>query len=214
MSTFKKAKVAMLPTEQKTNGIICKDITGQDRMINIKSDGVMEHEDYVGHHLYIISDDEIKEGDWCYNPASKSIFKTDSRAPHWFSECRKIIATTNNSLTEDRQKTAFVVTGHPLPQPSQQFIQKFVKEYNKGDVITDVLVEYEQKSKGFINALKGNYNYENILKINLKDNTITIKKVKNSWNREEVIKLLRDAHLDIVDGNYSKGLNKWIEENL
>jgi hypothetical protein len=204
MSTFKKAKVVMLPTDQKTN------------IINTNQGLLYNSNDYIGinHHLYIISDDEIKKEDWVINSWKEIHQITKNDGKEYIKTCKKIIATTNNSLTEDRQKAAFVVTGHPLPQPSQQFIQKFVEEYNHGNIITDVLVEYEQKSKGFVNALKGKYNYENIIKVNPKDNTITIKKVKDSWNREEVIKLLRDAHLDIVDGNYSKGLNKWIEENL
>ena len=32
----------------------------------------------------------------------------------------------------------------PLPQPSQQFIEKYIEEYNKGQQITECLVEYEE----------------------------------------------------------------------
>ena len=44
---------------------------------------------------------------------------------------KKIIATTTDSSLV-------------LPQPSKQFIQKYVEEYNKGREIKEVLVEYEE----------------------------------------------------------------------
>ena len=58
------------------------------------------------------------------------------------------------------------------------------------------------------------------LKINPKDNTITIKKVKDSWNREEVVQLLIDCCAEIssihgkLKGKEPADLYKWIEENL
>lgn len=176
MSTFKKCKVVMLPTNQKTNGMICKDITGQDKIIAIKTKYLMEHEDYIGHHLYIISDDEIKEGDWfvrnneihqCYKIYNDEIeFKTSKNSVYcgtntlWNKNyCKKIIATTDTSLGNyiwkqtnkkskpynvqqniETTKKVFI----PLPQPSQQFIQKYIEEYNKGQQITECLVEYEE----------------------------------------------------------------------
>ena len=128
--SFINANVVMLPTNQKTDGMICKDITGQDKIIAIKTKYLMAHEDYVGHHLYIISDDEIKEGDWFYNIHSKIV----GRAKFNFGKdelAKKIIATTDSSLNNLPEKPNFnsymsFSLGNPLPQPSQQFIQKFV----------------------------------------------------------------------------------------
>ena len=71
-----------------------------------------------------------------------------------------------------------------LPQPSQQFIQKYIEEYNKDNIITDVLVEYEYLLND--NTVIPYWN----LKVNPKDNTITIRKVKENYTKEEVIKLL------------------------
>ena len=56
-----------------------------------------------------------------------------------------------------------------------------------------------------------------------KDNTTTIKKVKNSWTRKEVeeFRTLADSIIlsasDVLDENYDEEYNnyfKWIEENL
>ena len=206
MSTFKKAKVVMLPTNQKTNRMICKDITGQDKIIAIKTKYLMAHEDYIGHHLYIISDDEIKEGDWflsdsrgtkqeppkyrveqCIKVENGWIFghiegMEVGHNPDW---SKQIIATTEASL--EIVSKGINPVYEQLPQPSQQFIE----EYNKGNVITDVLVEYEliSNEEYFGNTINPDDDvpyFDERLKINSKDNTITIKKVKDSYSREEV----------------------------
>lgn len=47
-------------------------------------------------HLYILSSEEIKEGDWYINLRNNSIYQ----ATDWIyvSTCKKIIATTNSKL--------------------------------------------------------------------------------------------------------------------
>ena len=68
------------------------------------------------------------------------------------------------------------------------------------------MVEYNHlQSSGGLN--------EEWLKVNSSDNTITIRKMKDSWSREEVVSLFREAI------NYGKDYNgnlseKWIEENI
>ena len=54
------------------------------------------------------------------------------------------------------------------------------------------------------------------LKINPKDNTITIKPIKDSWNREEVVSLIKDYRNQLVPVNslLIEETNKWIEQNL
>jgi len=52
------------------------------------------------------------------------------------------------------------------------------------------------------------------LKINSKDNTITIKKVKDCWNREEVIKLIEKCVYKKQSAWKVGELDKFIEENL
>jgi hypothetical protein len=57
------------------------------------------------------------------------------------------------------------------------------------------------------------------LKVNPKDNTITIKKVKDTWDREEVINLVyklwnAEIYTDNTTTWEQEDLDKWIEENL
>ena len=229
----------MLPTNQKTN------------IINTNQGLLYNSNDYIGinQHLYIISDDEIKEGDWVYENNLNTetniyqVYKRNNklgifRFRNVFvelskSNCKKIIATTDTSLIEESRLMRECYS-LKIGQPSQQFIQKYIEEYNKGNVITDVLVEYEniyidafdtviiQHEKDTDSYLKQCKFISSNLKINPKDNTITIKKVKDSYTREEVIELCKQA---FIDGTYSGGFGpnektinneteKWIEENL
>ena len=179
------------------------------------SKGIVKTKNKNG-HLYALSNDEIKLFDWVYNNKENIVEQINSKTQLIFvleenkenQTFKKIIATTDKTLSQTSRTE--------IPQPSQQFIQKFVEEYNKGNVITDVLVEYE-----YLLDDNGVIPYWN-LKVNPKDNTITIKKVKNSYSREEVIELCKQA---FIDGTYAGGFGpnektinseteKWVEENL
>ena len=174
MSTFKKAKVTMLPTTRKAKSITSR---------------VDCYGDFSGYYYK----EELDGRDtkcFCLNIV--------------LSE--KIIATTDISLVKE----------YNLPQPSQQFIQKYIEEYNKGNIITDVLVEYE-----YLLDDRAVLPYWN-LKVNTKDNTITIKKLKETYNKEELCQILEKytsflwsevgIHYPISLGNDAK--DKFINSEL
>ena len=200
MSTFKKAKVVMLPTNQQTKYLmVYSDVEktkGKLILNGLKNDEYKEYQ-----HLYIISDDEIKLFDCVYNNKENIVEQINSKTQLIFvleenkenKTFKKIIATTDTSLKLYESEVLASSSGFSLkteniylPQPSEQFIQKYIEEYNKGNVITDVLVEYGIIYEGRSYDL---YN-PNKLKINPKDNTITIKKIKDSYSREEVDRML------------------------
>ncbi len=164
-------------------------------------------------HLYFLSDEEIKEGDWKYSYTDKKVSKQDGGFT--YEGDKKIIATTDSSLT--KLKTSEYHTGYCiyLPQPSTAFLEVFVTEYNKGNQIKEVLVEYEgvcsncgeYHKESILCSYQGEYASQIApfrLKVNSKDNTITIKKVKDSWNREELESLLVSHYIEIGS---SKGCN-------
>lgn len=186
---------------------------------------------YLNNFIYILSNDEIKEGDWYINtfatcdviPQTHSNIKQllNHKKDYRFKECKKIIATTDtslkyyidgkgNKLPYELTKSGYIEF---LPQPSQQFIEKYIESYNKGDIITNVLVEYENKFDGkeYVDDQDayGYDKFKQVLKVNPKDNTITIKKLKDSWNRKEVINLL-----DLILFEKDLNFDKWIEKNL
>ena len=222
MSTFKKAKIIMLPTNQKTKYLmVYSDVEktkGKLILNGLKNDEYKEYQ-----NIYIISDDKIKGSDYCYSYKTNKIVKStcdvSREANKNIGFWKKVIATTDTSLYIHQKETISLPERvFYLPQPSQQFIQKFVEEYNRGNIITDVLVEYEliSNEEYFGNTVNPDDDvpyFDERLKINHKYNTITIKKVKDSWNREEVENLIYTAMKDRCYTTIAEW-KKWIEENL
>jgi hypothetical protein len=162
MNQFKKAQVIMLPIEDNSNTNI--QLFGRTlEYHNILK--FINKDFYKSQHLYIISDDEIKEGDW--------------------------FIMNNCIVRQCKERT--------------------------NTVITDILVEYEDYEQswlfiGYKEDGSSKHSIINRLKVNPKDNTITIKKLKDSWNREEVITLIYKHTEDMFSQRIE--LDKWIEENL
>ena len=228
-----KRQVVMLPTKEKADGVTVIDSfrTIKPNMFIIHNN-LYQHEDYKAYHIYILSDEEIKEGDWvlCSNGNIKQITK-DNTNDKFIENWKKIIATTSlldRNYNLDRQ----------LPQPSQDFIKVFVEEYNKGNVIEWVDVEYEKVCANcnkylsahrfgvcpnklhldkttLVDTYEESVNADYALKIDPKDNTISIRKIKDSWNREEVIEIINTISEKIdFESATQKTIDKWIEENL
>lgn len=217
---FKKEKVVMLPTNEKAENCL---VQYYNRKISFNKELLTESyrkaAQVICYHLYVISNGEKpKIGDWYYIYVPSVHSKNDPNCiaqltkedvdsglyEKYKDSIKKIIATTDSSLTKVVINGDYPVDGIPLPKPSQSFIEKYIECYNKGEIIDDVLVEYTYDNP------EPNRNVL-CLKINSKDNTITIKKIKNSWNREEVVNLLQQFN------NEKPGVfdcSKWIKENL
>ena len=211
MEQFKRAKVVMLPTNE-AKGDFSKeriypcllkyswmfDKEGKGKLIftdsNIRTPTQLQH-------LYIISDDEIKDDYYIIDNIPELLKNNGLKFID--GNCKKVIATTDTSLYTHQKETPYLPERvFYLPQPSQQFIQKYIEEYNKGNVITDVLVEYEniyidafntviiQHEKDTDSYLKQCKFISSNLKINPKDNTITIKKLKEVYTKEELCQVL------------------------
>jgi len=228
----------MLPTNQKAH--IFMNAVNKKLLLDMESElhRVLPSGKYQ--HLYFLSNNEIKEGDWVYSNCKHTSLEKDnyrvfkctrigntgivfgeigdtlvsSDSINW---CKKIIATTDTSLQYAVDKSPYPMEVYGLPTPSQSFIEKYIKEYNNNTPITDVLVEYilEHDLRTSIKSEE----FKEVPKIN-KDNTITIKKVKNSWSREEVVEKLIECCAEISStngtliGKSPAELYKWIETNL
>ena len=247
MNQFKRAKVVMLPTIQKPvkGTLLFRNAFGDKSLWQYKETYTYtcgtevyrtlggSFEDWsVGmkpHHLYFTSNDKIEDNDWVidkYNQIWQYLkgslighdihgikrFSTDNMEGH---ECKKIISSTDLSLK--------------LPSPSEEFIQRYVESYKK-EIITDVLVEYETIVTGQCDCMCHkpglvvmhvmaccHPKHKEVVKVDLKNNTISTKKLKNSWNREEVLFLISKYHIAIcVDKTHVNpgDITKWFEENL
>jgi hypothetical protein len=234
MNQFKRAKVIMLPTKAKETDkvIIYKPITDvfgvslYNQLLLISTNPtyirnvVLQNQKVLAtnskssvefYSLYIISDDNIEKADWYINLLTKEIKKYNYN----FTDLRgnkKIIAAIDTTISPNSLQAI-------VPKPSQQFIEKYIESYNKGEIITDVLIEYinEYSDDNSFSITNNPIKVNQILKVNPKDNTITIKKLKDSWNREEVIslihKVLKIPYFDWTEEDGSD-IDKWIEDNL
>ena len=211
---YQEAEVVMLATDKRTRIDKIRNSLRYSIYL-IPSNAFSEFQ-----HLYIISNEEIKEGDWYIDDINTIRQSITSDKDYWAvrQDYKKIIATTNTSLyvpiTQDKPFDE-------LPQPSDSFIKKYIEEYNKGDVITNVLVEYEIGK-----SYSGNSGLEikQWLKVD-SNNTITIKRLEPElYTREEVKILLQKSLLfAFKEGNNHVGSNlpflrttmdNWIKQNL
>lgn len=229
---FKECRVVMLPTNEKSQIVILSDTlcyNGSKYLFNSK--------EYQLQHLYIISDEWIVGGDWCINDHIDTLYQVSNSGS--YGNWNKVIASTDPSLKieeiVDGGKWSKLNIGQPvkqykfLPQISKSFVEECIERYNAGDPLYEVMVEYE----GFI-CKNGHYmgfqttctyphceeyNYPQ-LKIS-SDNTITpeeiatvhSKKIKTSWNREEVIDLIKRNTERLTNSWISSDID-WIDENL
>lgn len=160
---------------------------------------------YEAQHLLIISDEEITHNDWVLLPNNEIHKMSPTDMIHYLASqskaTKKIIATTDTSLG--------------LPQPSQQFIEKYIEEYNKGNQIEEIFIEYIQELSI---DLDGQLIEEAYLKVNF-DNTISIRS-KINWSVEEVEEILRKCAFHFINNppsnseNILQVSNQWIKENL
>lgn len=244
---FKKCKVIMLSADVKSDTPLGFQThgCGQDLVIGKTSRKGYGQGDsfnpYYPQHLYILSDDEIKENNWCIEQETNSLFQAQEfttsglvrskKNTYILKDCKKVIATTDTSLLicngvirEGESCNKNNNCKYPnckIPKIPKEFIYHFIEEYNKSNIVTDVMVEYETKQHFELDKTKrkdplNGVWYENSLKINPKDNTITILKVKNSWSRDEVLHLLNELwfNKDNIKRRYSEDFDKWISENL
>lgn len=171
-------------------------------------------------HLYITSDEEIKEGDWIFDNYAKinlvyQVRKCDLDSSH--NRCdnwEKIIATTDTLLIKG-ENVGDNSWYNPMPTLSQSFINTFISEYNKGNVISKVNVEYEQYDfDEEWSDISGAYPTWKE-RVKLTNNTINIQSIKDCWTREEVIELFHSYFHSQGQGEYATmGGEQWLNNNL
>jgi hypothetical protein len=248
MNQFKRAQIVILPHNNiNTKITLYKDNSGKPLELSLNtdklalhtnqhlyviSDDEMSENDFIltFTHAYRYIIDQIKEihkgtyvsirNELLLKESIKGkIISTTDTSLRICSPCIQCDGTgeTVHSQTYNRQRKCDLCSQlkYPntkaLPQPSQQFIEKYIEEYHKGKTITDVLVEYASIGPGF------HAWYD--VKINSKDNTITIKKLKDSWNKEEVIEQMWLAYkaantLFEDESPLRLEFDNWIDKNL
>lgn len=218
-----KAKVLMLPTEKQANSIIM--LAGK----LVYTNRYPSEYGLLSHQLYFTTDDEIKEGDWVYGYSNtvnlNDVFRVskvdrdgniyDGIVAYPKHYCKKIVATTDSSLTIQYQTSQGNLYNEPLPQPSQAF----VKKYCELGGIDEVMIDYTRDEKSMLNNIRTKGEESDWYIKTDSYNTITIHSVKDSWSREEVEKLTEDAFYEGINtansyGDMIESYLHWIKQNL
>lgn len=223
---YKKCKVVMLPAEKATKGglFVYKENVSFDNGVKAnKGDlGIYAFEcvstHYQPQHLYILSDEPIKEDD-------QFIWKDRVYQFDWDRGYGIQTKTEETVIFNDEKFTGPVIVNHSnvvgkivattdpelinLPRPSDAFL----KAYCEKGGIDEVLVEYERVKKTGPLGL----DYFDPMDFKLKvspDNTITVK--EKLYSAQEVAELIISSFGELAGGmGYShEKLDKWIEENL
>jgi len=216
----KTVKVVMLPTEKAPDKddiilIDFKDNTNpllayaseHAKDISIETQGNINHQ-----HLYLISDDEIKEGDWVIENSNiivkvvslfedNCLVKNNTAYNTNLKLCKKIVATTDNSIN----------VNYPIAEIPESFIQAYIESYNNGKPITEVDLEYKLDNYN----LKGNKRI--ITPKTRPDNTVIVHQSK-MYSKKEVEKLCEKAFRAGREAQSNLNANRcpsaWIEDNL
>lgn len=206
----KTFKVVMLPTEKAKNSILLnnsnkltyfKNYLTQDYLKNVLNSN--------SNHLYITSDEEIKEGDWLFFWNNKELdsYKPEQYQPnkgHVLNNgVRKIVATTDKSLNviqEDKDPRDW-----GYPQLPESFIQAYIKAYNEGKPITEVDLEMDNT---WGTVTKDDWRIKT-----RPDNTVIVHQSK-MYSRDEVIRLLDKAVDETDEIGQWRDRDKWIQDNL
>ncbi len=221
--------IVMLPTDKKEvnkGDLFLLDTSHLDggKQLGIASEFANElREEYktqniiIPQHLYILSNDEIKEGDWMYNKMDTSIMKyikvgIENENPNTYGY-QKIIATTDKSLKGYNPGLGNLVDWYDeFPSILESFIKTYIKAYNEGNPITEVQLEWEMINK--LSSIR-----KDNLKLKIReDNTAIIHQAK-LYTRENVINIVKlfNSHtlkLQQLKIANSFDVNSWIEENL
>ena len=210
----KKARVLLLPVgdwymdKLHDNVVLAKYVTdsgvGPDSGWTNKEIGTSFPVEYQDHHLYFVTDDEIKEGDRYINLDDKTRYwKAGEQCPVRIANdapsCKKIVATTNLNLINIQYKKINDKDGlhlatipkdrnqKLLPKPSQEFINIYCEKYFN---INEVLIELHRKPV-MLSKHQSKIEYSTEIKVN-QNNEITIHLIKESYTREEHINALWD----------------------
>mgnify|MGYP001248368561 CR=1 FL=1 len=200
---YKQCEVVMLPTNDQTqiakahksNYLIYADKPMSDTQNNRAG--------YTNQHLYILSSEEIKEGDWymyCHFGEwiisnSKETLKNKTNTLENLNKdnyFKKVIATTDSSLVlkENISKSTEECWKYDsLPKPSDDFISKYVKKEGKG--FDKVLVETCSNWKNVERGNPDKYLGEKIKVAS--DNTITIKPFQEVYVSKKALPFVIEA---------------------
>lgn len=237
---YKHCNVVMLPTKSKAVRLGQLVIGAGNHLFASRQSNDIGS--LTAYELYITSNEELKENDYTIHstfgigqvimmdhPRGRQLCFHIQRKDNVGSltqclyQCKddltgSIIATTDPSL-KFGDDIPGIVRFKFLPQPSEAFIQAFIRNHNKENIISDITVQYEEDYQCGVD-----YNGEEKVKVDEKNNTITIKSIKDNWNIKELRQFCWQAYIDHLSKNdtismaYAEAslepFNRWFNKNV
>ncbi len=195
-------KIAILSISRPSSLHIRLDEHNQYKL-ELVSNRTVPSSNYKYKHLYILSDDGIKEGDLVMfergiHTATKELVRNKTKNDGWF----KIIATTNSVLHSEG------VADIPM-----DFIENtYIPAYNNGNIIEEVVLEQEDYLTEDL-ALKGSFtNYRP--KLNTNGSVIILKQLQEIFTRAELLTYLEkyDREFKLDSFAYTQAVNYTVED--
>jgi hypothetical protein len=141
-----KCKVIILPSNEIGNGAIFVDSVDQGCLVINPKNTKVNRKDCEYKHLYLVSDREIKEGDWFINANTEQV---DQYNTHSFIEGsmtvddKKIEASTDSSFNDDIKvlnREYVKALNSLLPVIPDSFVEKYVNHQGN---IEEVYIDME-----------------------------------------------------------------------
>ena len=215
----KTHKVVMLPTKKASPLCINKGkllyLPMQQEPHNVKN--------FKNQHLYALSDEKIREGDWYVFENKLFRYKMEKVLDHRY--CKKVITTNDKSLTKEFVKLKIIVgpkaiqkmkefpNTNRIPQLPESFIKAYVEQGGIDYVDLEYDCDHPQMPSKVIDKLKLR-----------DDNSVIVHQVKEeSYSREDMFKLKELANaiispaIDILPDTYDDEIEaylNWIKDNL
>lgn len=218
----KEHEIIMLPSQ--TDSPIALESSGLLKFIGTMDETYFNQDNQQGQHLYILSDEDIKKGDWFINLGSGghpgvAIYRANSensKAINEFKypEIKKIIATTDPELHYNKiVEEDMHMYKESLPHIPQHIIEAYVKKpFDK------VMVEYEEKEVPVAKNTRGEIIYDWLFespKLN-QDGTLAVTLVEEKmYTLKDIKRAFHAGHQWATgDGKPIHSFKEWVKENL
>jgi hypothetical protein len=168
-------------------------------------------------HIYITSDEEIKEGDWCYNSINNNVYKKEIDKLSFAYEY-KIILTTDQDLIKDSvQKINDEFLEWFVKNPSCEFVPIITTTVNNESLYkTNIGFESwrkEEQKQHLIDIMKADEELGLYWQGEMKKQPMTFVPNKRMYSEEEVKRICSKAWLKTPNTpNMLEEFDKWFEQ--
>lgn len=146
MEIFEKAYVVLLPVKHETSVFLVG-----NQLYNYHKPQEGNGKNTINQAFYFFNDEKLEDGDWGYSTITQSINKINNAKIAKGLGYKKIFATTNEKIEIEIKPCMLAPCGADMqyPQPSKSWINMFTEAYNKGKIISEVLVELKSSDLHF-----------------------------------------------------------------